>query len=89
MDDRDISDDAQLADILQAEGFEAESMLERARQPETKQKLIDATGEAVARGVFGAPTFIIKHPGGDVMLWGQDRLELVARVLGGWRPRSA
>ena len=89
VDDRDISDDAQLADILQAEGFEAESMLERARQPETKQKLIDATGEAVARGVFGAPTFIIKHPEGDVMLWGQDRFELVEKVLGGWRPRSA
>jgi 2-hydroxychromene-2-carboxylate isomerase len=89
VDDRDISADTELADILKAEGFDAESMLEQTQQPEVKQKLIDATGEAVKRGVFGAPTFIMKHPEGDVMLWGQDRLELVEKVLGGWRPRSA
>jgi 2-hydroxychromene-2-carboxylate isomerase len=89
VDDRDISDNAELAEILKAEGFDAESMLERTQQPEAKQKLIDATSEAVERGVFGAPTFIIKHPEGDVLLWGQDRLGLVEKVLGGWRPRSA
>ena len=89
VDDRDISADTELADILKAEGFDAESMLERTQQPEAKQNLIDATSEAVERGVFGAPTFIMKHPKGDVMLWGQDRLELVEKVLGGWRPRSA
>lgn len=89
VDDRDISNDTELADILRGEGFDAESMIEQTQRPEAKQKLIDATGEAVERGVFGAPTFIIKHPEGDVMLWGQDRLELVERVLGGWRPRSA
>lgn len=89
VDDRDISDPAELADILSAEGFDAGPMLEQTKQPEAKQKLIDATSEAVERGVFGAPTFIVKHPEGDVLFWGQDRLELVEKVLGGWRPKSA
>jgi 2-hydroxychromene-2-carboxylate isomerase len=43
----------------------------------------------VQRGIFGAPTFIVKHPEGDVLLWGQDRLELVDKVLRGWRPKNA
>jgi 2-hydroxychromene-2-carboxylate isomerase len=89
VDDRDISDSAELAEILKAEGFDAEPMLEQTQQPEAKQRLIDATGEAVERGVFGAPTFIVKHPEGDVLFWGQDRFELVEKVLGGWRPKSA
>jgi 2-hydroxychromene-2-carboxylate isomerase len=89
VDDRDISDNAELAEILKREGLDAERMLEQTQQPEAKQKLIDATSEAVERGVFGAPTFIVKHPEGDVLLWGQDRLELVDKVLRGWRPKSA
>jgi 2-hydroxychromene-2-carboxylate isomerase len=35
------------------------------------------TDEAVARGVFGAPTFFV----GDEMFWGNDRLEFVAAAL--------
>ncbi len=88
VDDRDISDDAVLADILSAEELDAEAMLRATKEPEAKQKLIDATSEAVDRGVFGAPTFIIKHPDGDVQLWGQDRFELVEKVLRGWHPTS-
>ena len=89
VDDRDISDDSVLADILTAGGFDAPAMLEQVQQPEAKQKLIDATGEAVRRGIFGAPSFIVGHPEGDVLLWGQDRFELVEKVLGGWRPKAA
>ncbi len=88
VDDRDISDDAVLAEILSEQGLSAETMLEQTNQPDTKQKLIDATGEAVQRGVFGAPTFIVRHPDGDVMFWGQDRFELVEKVLGGWHPKA-
>jgi 2-hydroxychromene-2-carboxylate isomerase len=88
VDDRDISDEVELADILKTEGLDAEAMLEQTKQPEAKQKLIDATSEAVKRGVFGSPTFIVKHPEGDILFWGQDRFELVEKVLGGWRPKS-
>lgn len=36
------------------------------------------TQEAVARKVFGAPSYVID---GEIF-WGQDRLEFVERVLG-------
>ena len=35
------------------------------------------TEEALRRGVFGAPTYVI----GDELFWGQDRLEFVERAL--------
>lgn len=37
-----------------------------------------ATQEALARGVFGAPTWAI----GETLFWGQDRLDFVERALG-------
>ena len=36
------------------------------------------TQEAVAAGVFGAPSFVL--PSGEIF-WGQDRLELLERAL--------
>ena len=45
--------------------------------PEVKAKLIANTEEAVARGVFGAPTMFV----GDQMFFGQDRLEFVREAL--------
>ena len=42
-----------------------------------KERLKQQTEEAVARGVFGAPTFFV----GDDMFWGQDRLDFVAAAL--------
>ncbi len=45
--------------------------------PEIKAELIADTEAAVARGVFGAPTFFI----GDEMYFGQDRLDFVEEAL--------
>ena len=36
------------------------------------------TKEALAAGVFGAPSFVL--PSGEIF-WGQDRLELLERAL--------
>jgi len=36
------------------------------------------TREALAAGVFGAPSFVL--PSGEIF-WGQDRLELLERAL--------
>lgn len=46
-------------------------------RPEVKDQLKSNTTEAVARGVFGAPTFFV----GDQMYWGQDRLHFVDQAL--------
>jgi hypothetical protein len=50
-----------------------------AGQDEVKQALKEATGQAVARGVFGAPTCFV----GEQMFFGQDRLDFVEEALAG------
>jgi 2-hydroxychromene-2-carboxylate isomerase len=69
--DRDIADPATVAAILADLGLPAHQVLERAASPETKEQLRRQTEEAVARGIFGAPTFVV----GDELFWGNDRLE--------------
>lgn len=73
--DRDISDEAVLRDIL---GDDADATLAAAATPAVKDALKKATDDAVAAGVFGAPTFVVD---GEELFWGQDRLPLVERAL--------
>ena len=54
-----------------------QQLLDLASRQETKDALRQATESAVARGVFGAPTFFI----GDEMHFGQDRLDFVEEAL--------
>jgi 2-hydroxychromene-2-carboxylate isomerase len=74
--DRDITD----PDVLRACGATEEAL---AAAPGNKQALSDATADAVAAGVFGAPTFVVD---GRWLFWGQDRMEMVEKCLGGWVP---
>jgi 2-hydroxychromene-2-carboxylate isomerase len=73
----DLRDDKVLAGTLAAAGFAPADLLALAGDPEVKQALIRNTEEAVARGVFGAPTFFV----GGEMFWGQDRMDAVAEAL--------
>ncbi len=47
--------------------------------PAVKQSLIDATQAAIARGVFGVPTFAVH----DRLFWGQDSLPMLRQYLRG------
>jgi 2-hydroxychromene-2-carboxylate isomerase len=67
----DISDDATLAEILKRLNVEPERAVAAANSPENKTRLKEQTDEAMARGLFGAPSFTI----GDELFWGNDRLE--------------
>ncbi len=75
---RDMNDPATVAGVLQEAGFDAEALIARTSDVEIKQRLIANTEDAVARGVFGAPTIFID----DQMFFGQDRLLFVAEALG-------
>lgn len=68
---RDISRSETIAECLAVAGQPAGEVLERAAQPEVKARLRQATEEAMALGIFGAPSFTI----GDEVFWGNDRLE--------------
>jgi len=68
---KDISDDATLRAILEALGIDAEAAVEAANAPVNKDALKQQTEEAMARGLFGAPSFVV----GDELFWGNDRFE--------------
>jgi 2-hydroxychromene-2-carboxylate isomerase len=68
--------------VLASEGLPT-AWIERTREPAVKAQLAANTAAAEAAGAFGVPTFVVD---GQVLVWGQDRLELVLRALGGWRP---
>ena len=74
---RNLGDAATLAALLVEAGFEPEAFLALVADPEVKARLAASTDEAVARGVFGAPTCFV----GDQMFFGQDRLDFVADAL--------
>jgi 2-hydroxychromene-2-carboxylate isomerase len=75
---RNLGDPAELAAVLGAAGFDADAFQALVNDAAVKERLKRDTEEAVARGVFGAPTFFV----GDEMFWGQDRLDFVAAALG-------
>jgi len=75
---RNLNDPATVGAVLQEAGFDAAALLALASAQEVKDRLKAATQEAVARGVFGAPTMFV----GDQMFWGQDRLDFVREALG-------
>jgi len=62
---------------LHQAGFDAQALLALSQDAEVKAALKAATDEAVARGVFGAPTFFA----GDQMFWGQDRIDFLKEAL--------
>src|SRR5512133_3771449 len=70
---RDMNDPAVVAAVLQAAGFDPAAVLALTGDPQVKERLKAATQKAVARGVFGAPTFFVD----GLMYWGQDRLDFV------------
>ena len=74
---RNMNEPATVGAVLQQAGFDATKILAMASEQEVKDRLKAVTQEAVARGVFGAPTMFV----GSQMFWGQDRLDFVREAL--------
>jgi 2-hydroxychromene-2-carboxylate isomerase len=72
-----MGDPAVVAEVLTKANVDPAHLLALAADPEVKQALVATTEEAVARGVFGAPSMFV----GEEMHFGQDRLEFVAAAL--------
>ena len=77
IEERDISDPATIRTIIAESGFDAESLLDLAGKPEIESIYEANTQDAIERGVFGVPAWILN---GEVF-WGQDRLEFLDRAL--------
>jgi 2-hydroxychromene-2-carboxylate isomerase len=76
-DDKDISQDAALADICTEIGVDATAFFAAVAEPAIKDQLKANTEEAMTRGAFGSPTIFL----GDDMYFGNDRLPLVGLAL--------
>jgi 2-hydroxychromene-2-carboxylate isomerase len=76
---REGADLAQTAVVLEAghrTGIDAGELAAALTDPEVKGALRAATDDALARGVFGVPTVIVR----EELFWGDDRLEQAAAV---------
>jgi 2-hydroxychromene-2-carboxylate isomerase len=73
--ERDIADPATLADCARACGLDPDPLA--ARAPAMAERYAALTREAIDRGVFGAPTYVLDGE----LFWGQDRLDFLARKL--------
>ena len=71
VDDLDIGDRDVVARILASLDHDPERVLAESQESGFKDRLRANTDEAIRRGIFGAPSFIV----GDELFWGNDRLE--------------
>lgn len=71
-----FADDVEMLSVLQAGGFEDGEAILRSRD-DMADELEKAIADAVDRGVFGVPSFIV----GDALFFGNDRLDFLAAEL--------
>lgn len=64
--------------VLDAAGLDGQALLDATQDPEVKAELVANTEAAVARGVFGIPTFFVDGE----MFFGKDRLGQVEEAAG-------
>jgi 2-hydroxychromene-2-carboxylate isomerase len=69
--DQDIAQPAVVGTLLGTLGVAADDWLQRANSDATKAQLRATSDEALALGIFGAPTLRV----GDEIFWGNDRVE--------------
>jgi 2-hydroxychromene-2-carboxylate isomerase len=75
--DLNLGDISILQDYLDKSDINTVKLFDLAQSDEVKTILIQNTKEAVVKGVFGAPTFLI----GEELIFGQDRLNFLKLAL--------
>ena len=80
--DRDISTTEVTLDVAEKLGIPRDGLSHALNEPALKDRLRSEVDDAVVRGVFGSPYFIVDGE----PFWGSDRLDQVERWLatGGW-----
>src|SRR5208282_5693245 len=72
-DNRDVSQDEVLREIVRQVGLDEKEYFEKINAPEYKARLRANTEELIERGGFGSPSIFVD----GVMFFGNDRLPLV------------
>ena len=77
VEDRDISDAAVVGAVARSIGIDADALAAGVQQPAIKDLLKQRVDEAIAFGMFGAPTIVVDGE----RFWGNDRLPQIERWL--------
>lgn len=77
-DDKDISQDAVLAEICAKVGVNSETFFAGIATPAVKETLKANTDDVISRGGFGSPSIFLN---GSDMYFGNDRLPLIREAL--------
>ena len=75
--EKNPGDEAVLATLIDEIGLDPATIIKLGAEPRWAEMRAADTAAALARGVFGAPSFVI----GEEIFWGQDRLDFVERRL--------
>lgn len=73
----DLNQPTVVAAVLSKAGFDPQEVLNNCNTDAVKEKLKSNTEEAIACGVFGAPTLFVDKQ----MFFGQDRLNVIDKML--------
>ena len=79
--EENLADPATVGALLAEAGYDAPAVLAAAGEPEAAAAYARNRDDAIAAGVFGAPSWVVD---GEVF-WGQDRLELLDAMLASQR----
>ena len=77
-DDASVAELPGLRPVAAALGVDFEQFAALADSTDIRNELIGETDRGLARGVFGAPTFVV----GDELFWGKDRMDFIDEELG-------
>ena len=84
--DRDMADEAALAETVAAVGLPADQLIADAKSDEVAAVYDDNTEAAIAGSVFGSPSYVRDGE----LFWGQDRIDLLEEAIAsgraGYRP---
>ncbi len=76
-DDASVAEFEGLRPVAEALGVDADRFAALGESDEIRQELIAETDGGLARGVFGAPTFVV----GQEIFWGKDRMDFIDEAL--------
>ncbi|RDD39657.1 2-hydroxychromene-2-carboxylate isomerase [Trichoplax sp. H2] len=79
--DRDLSDDKVVAEVIEEAGYDAKDILSKAEEDNIKDQFAQNMSRALKAGAFGVPAFQVND---GTLIFGQDRLNIVADMLCGW-----
>jgi len=82
VEERNLADEATLAEVAAAAGFDADALISAARSDEAAAEYAGNFERAREDGVFGSPSYVLD---GEVF-WGQDRLGMLDAALASGRP---